>query len=318
MKAIIREKYGSPDILRLSEIARPVPREKEVLVKVLAASVNKADYYLLQGKPLPARLMTGLLKPGVKVLGADVAGIVEQIGPSVTQFKPGDEVFGDLSAGGFGGFAEYVSADEKFFARKPASLSYEESAALPMAAVTALQGLRNEGNIQAGQQVLINGASGGVGSFAIQIARAFGATVTAVCSTRKVDNARRLGADRVIDYHKTDFTKEEFKYDLIFDVVANYAVRTLVRQLKPKGTYVACAFSPAALVLGPWIQMTQAKQVISLMAKPDQADLQFVAKLAEEGKLKPTIENSYTLDDVADALRLIEKGGATGKLVISL
>jgi NADPH:quinone reductase-like Zn-dependent oxidoreductase len=318
MKAISREKYGSPDILMLREIERPVPRENEVRVKVLAASVNKADWYLLLGKPLPARLMTGLIKPKYKVLGADVAGFVEQTGSAVTQFKPGDEVFGDLSADGFGAFAEYVTADEQYLAKKPGNLTYEETAALPMAAVTALQGLRDKGKLRAGQHVLINGASGGVGGFAIQIAKALGAEVTAVCSTQKAGDARKQGADRVIDYHKADVTQAPYRYDLIFDVVGNHSILAISQLLKPKGTYVACNFSPGALLLGPWIKMSQGKHITSLMARPKQADLQYIAKLAEEQKIKPLIAQCYTLDDLADALRTIGKGGASGKLVISL
>ena len=318
MKATVREKYGRPDVLMLKEIARPVPKATEVLIKVLAASVNKADWFMLQGKPLPARLMTGLIKPKFPVLGADIVGIVEQTGSAVTQYKPGDEVFGDLSSNYFGGFAEFVTADEKFLAKKPTSLSYEETAALPMAAVTALQGLRDKGTLRAGQHVLINGASGGVGSFAIQIAKAMGALVTAVCSSSKVDNAIKLGADQVIDYRKTDFIKDDRKYDLIFDVVGNHSAKVMSKLLKPEGTYVACAFSPSAMLLGPWIKLSQGKHIRILMASPNKADLQYISKLAEEHKLEPIIDHCYTLEGVADALRAMGKGGLAGKLVITL
>lgn len=318
MKAIVREIYGSPDILVLKEIKKPVPKPYEVLIKVLATSVNKADWFLLQGKPIIVRLTEGLYKPKTLVLGADVAGIVEQTGSQVTQFKLGDEVYGDLSSGGFGGFAEFVTAHEKYLALKPSNLSYEESAALPMAAVTALQGLRDEGKLKAGQKLLINGASGGVGSLAIQIAKARGAHVTAVCSTLKTGHAKKQGADRVIDYLKTDFTSETQKYDLIFDVVGKHSAKVMCRHLKLKGIYVACAFSPSAILQGPWIKMSQGKDVKVLMAKPKQADLQFISKLAEEHKLKPIIDHCYTLDDLPDALHEMGKGSAAGKLVISL
>ena len=318
MKAMIREKYGSPDILVLKEIKRPVPKPYEVLIKVLAASVNRADCFLLQGKPFVVRLTEGLYKPKTLVLGADVAGIVEQTGSEVTQFKPGDEVFGDLSSGRFGGFAEFVTTHEKYLALKPTNLSYEESAALPMASVTALQGLRDEGKLKAGQKLLINGASGGVGSLAIQIAKARGANVTAVCSTLKVGHAKQQGADRVIDYLKTDFTSETHLYDLIFDVVGNYSAKVMSRHLMSEGIYVACAFSPSAILQGTWIKMSQGKNVKVLMAKPKQADLQFISKLAEKQELKPIIDQCYTLDDLPDALREMGKGSAAGKLVISL
>lgn len=318
MKAIINEKYGSPDILELREVERPEPGSKEVLVKVLAASVNKADWHLLRGKPFPVRLMAGLLKPGIRTPGADVVGIVERVGREVKQFRPGHEVFGDLSATGFGGFAEYVITDEKHLAKKPSNLTYEETAALPMAAITALQGLRDKGRIREGQQVLINGASGGVGGFAIQIARSFGARVTAVCSTPKVALARKQGADSVIDYSVQDFTKNGKLYDLIFDVVGNHAITAIDRVLKPGGRYVSCAFSMGALLWGPWKSLTEGKKMINLLADANQADLQFISKLAEDGELKPVIQKTFTLDDVPEALHTIGKGGMWGKLVITI
>jgi len=316
MKAIVNERYGSPDILELREVQRPVPKPNQVLVKVLAASVNRADSYLLSGKPFPVRIAAGLFKPKFKILGADIAGVVERVGSNVTQLKIGDEVYGDLSGSGFGGFAEYATVEETLLTQKPSTLTFEEAAALPMAAVTALQGLRNVGKIKAGQDVLINGASGGVGGFAIQIAKALGAKVTAVCSTRKMKNATAQGADQVIDYSVEDFTRAKKQYDLIFDVVGNHSVHALSRVLKSKGTYVSSTFSPALLFLGPWKSLSEGKKMSNFLAKANRADLQFICKLAEEGKLKPVIERTFSLNDVPEAIHTIEKGSSAGKLVI--
>lgn len=318
MKAIINEQYGTPDILALREVERPEPKPHEVLIKVLAASVNKADWHLLNGRPWPVRLMAGLFKPKYQTLGADVAGVVERVGSAVTQFRPGQEVFGELSATGFGAFAEYVTTDEKYLAKKPSNLTYEETAALPMAAVTALQGLRDKGRIKAGQAVLINGASGGVGGFAVQIAKAFGAKVTAVCSTNKADTAKQQGADLIIDYTKQDFTKEDRQYDLIFDVAGNHSITAIERVLRKGGRYVTCAFSMEAMLLGPCLSMIKGKTMTSLLAGTNQADLQFISKLAEDGQLKPFIQQTFTLDDVPEALRLMGRGGLAGKLVITV
>ena len=316
MKAIVNERYGSPDILELREAERPTPKPNEVLVKVLAASVNRADLYMLRGEPFPVRIAGGLFKPKYQILGSDIAGNVERAGSKVSQLKIGDEVYGDLSGIGFGGFAEYVTVDEKLLAKKPSTLSFEEAAALPMAAVTALQGLRDVGKIKAGQEVLINGASGGVGGFAIQIAKAFGGKVTAVCSTKKIENALAQGADQVIDYKDQDFTKAKKQYNLIFDVVGNHSVNALSRVLKSKGTYVSSAFSIAAFFLGPWKFITERKKMTNFLAKANQADLQFICKLAEEEKLKPVIERTFTLDDVPEALHTMGKGSSSGKLII--
>jgi NADPH:quinone reductase-like Zn-dependent oxidoreductase len=318
MKAITRQQYGSPDLLQLREVPRPEPGPREVLVKVLAAAVNKADWHLLQGKPFPVRLMGGLFKPRNPILGADIAGIVERVGDEVTQFRPGEAVFGDLSGTGFGGFAEYVTTDEQRLARKPSNLSHAAAAALPMAAVTALQGLRDKGRIQAGQQVLINGASGGVGSYAVQIAKACGATVTAVCSTRNMAQARQQGADHVIDYTVRDFTRGEQRYDLIFDVVSNHGIAALSRVLRQPGAYVTTAFSPGVLIRGPWQAWTTGQRFHNLLATTNPADLQYLAKLAEEEKVRPAIQQTFTLDDVPEALRLMGKGGLTGKLVVTV
>lgn len=316
MKAIVNKKYGSPDILELREVDRPEPKPNQVLVKVIAASLNRADWYLLKGEPFPVRLAAGLFKPKNQILGADISGIVERVGSSITQLKVGDEVYGDLSGIGFGGFAEYVAADEELLAKKPSTLSFEETAALAMAAVTALQGLRDIGKIKAGQEVLINGASGGVGGFAIQIAKALGAKVTAVCSTKKIENALVQGADQVIDYTFQDFTKAKKQYDLIFDVVGNHAVNALSRVLKSKGSYVSTIFSMDTLVIGLWKSLTEGKKMTSFLAKANQADLQFISKLAEEGKLKPVIEKTFALEDVPEAVHTMGKGNLLGKLVI--
>ncbi len=318
MKAIMNKRYGSPDVMELREVARPEPRKGEVLIKVLSASVNKADWHILNGKPFPVRLMAGLLKPKYQILGADVVGIVERVGASVTQFRPGDEVFGDLSGSGFGGFAEYAVAKEKFFAKKPSNLSYEHTASLPMASITALQGLRDKGEVGEGDNVLINGASGGVGGFAIQIAKSFGATVTSVCSEKKVEIARQLGADHVIDYHRQDFTRDEQQYDLIFDVIGNHSVGAINRVLKTGGRYVSCGFSLETMFMGPWKSMTEGKTLVNLIAGAKQADLQFISKLAEEGHLSPVIQQSFTLDDVPEALKVMGKGSAFGKLIITV
>lgn len=318
MKAIVNEKYGSPDKLVLQEVERPQPGKHEVQIKVLGSALNKADWYLLQGKPFPVRLMAGLFKPKHQILGADVAGIVEKAGMEATQFIPGDEVYGDLSTNGFGGFAEYAVANEKILAQKPSNFSFEQAAALPMASITALQGLRDYGKVKAGQEVLINGASGGVGTFAIQIAKAFGANVTAVCSTTKIEQAKKLGADQVIDYTKENFTLMEKHYDLILDIVGNHSISAIMKVLKAKGIYITCTFSPAVMLLSPWISMISGKRIKSYLANTNQEDLQFIAKLAEEEKLIPVIEKTYTLDDVPEALKKIGSGSTAGKLVISI
>src|SRR6266571_7120401 len=238
MKAIVYHTYGSPDVLKLKEVAKPTPKDDEVLIKVYAAAANAGDWHLLRGVPFLVRLVSGVLKPKNTILGADIAGRVEAVGRNVTQFQPDDEVFGDLSGCGFGGFAEYVCARENALALKPANLSFEEAAAVPSAGVTALQGLREKGQIQPGQKVLINGASGGVGTFAVQLAKSFGAEVTGVCSTRNVDMVRSLGADQVIDYTQADFTKNGQRYDFIFAVNGYHSIFDYKRALSPKGVYV--------------------------------------------------------------------------------
>ena len=322
MKAIVYHTYGSPDVLKLQEVQKPVPQDDEVLVKVHAASVNAGDWHLLRGVPFLVRLVSGVLKPKNTILGADIAGRVEAVGRNVTQFQPDDEVFGDLSGCGFGGFAEYVCARENALALKPANLSFEEAAAVPSAGVTALQGLREKGQIQPGQKVLINGASGGVGTFAVQIAKSFGAEVTGVCSTRNVDMVRSIGADQVIDYTQEDFTKNEQRYDLIFAANGYHPISAYKRALSPKGMYVMTGGSGAqmfqAMLLGPWISMTGSKKMGNLLKKSNQKDLALIKELLEASKVVPVIDRRYPLREVAEALRYVEAGHAQGKVVITV
>lgn len=323
MKAIVYEKYGSPDVLELKEVEKPTPKDDEVLVKVHAASANAYDWHMLRADPFLVRLMGGgLLKPKNTRLGADIAGRVDAIGRNVKQFRPGDEVYGDLSAWGNGGFAEYVSVPENAVASKPADLTFEEAAAVPMAAVTALQGLRDSGQIQPGQKVLINGASGGVGTFAVQIAKSFGAQVTGVCSTRNLDQARSIGADQVIDYTKEDFTKNGQRYDLILAVNGYHPISEYKRALNPTGTYVMAGGSNAqifqAMLLSRWMSSTGGKKMTAVAAKPNQKDLVFMKALLEAGKVVSVIDRRYPLGEVPEAIRYLEEGHAKGKVVITI
>ena len=323
MKAIVYHKYGSPEVLQLKEVEKPTPKDDEVLVKVHAASLNAADWHLLRGKPFLVRLMGfGLLKPKNKILGADMAGRVEAVGRNVKQFQPGDEVFGEISECGFGAFAEYVCAPENALALKPASMAFDEAAAVPLAALTALRGLRDKGQIQPGQKVLINGASGGVGTFAVQIAKSFGAEVTAVCSTRNLDKARSIGADQVIDYTQDDFTKSGQRYDLILAANGYHSIWDYKRALSPKGIYVMVGGSMAqmyqAMFLGPLISKTGSKKMGFLLQKSNQEDLVFMRELLEAGKVVSVIDRRYPLSEVPEALRYLEEGHARGKVVITL
>ncbi len=322
MKAIVYTHYGPPDVLKLEEVEKPTPKDDEVLVKVLAASAAAGDLLLLRAKPFLVRFTYGLLKPKHTILGAAVAGRVEVVGHNVTQFQPGDEVFGDLSECGFGAFAEYVSVPENALALKPTRLTFEEAATVPVSAVTALQGLRDKGQIQPGQKVLINGASGGVGTFAVQIAKSFGAEVTAVCSTGKMDMVRSIGADHVIDYTQEDFTQNGQGYDLILAANGYHSISDYKRALSPKGTYVMTGGSMAqlfqAMLLGLWISMTGSKKMGNLMAKLNQKDLVFMKDLLEAGKVVPVIERRYMLSEVPEAIRYLEEGHAKGKVVITV
>ncbi len=320
---MVYEKYGPPEVLELREVERPDHGDNEVLVRVYATSVVYSDLAFVRGKPFLVRLMgSGPLKPKHKILGADIAGRVEAVGRNVKQFQPGDEVFGDLSRYGWGGFAEYVCAPENALALKPANFSFEEAAAVPQAAVVALQGLRDKGQIQPGQKVLINGASGGIGTFAVQIAKSFGAEVTGVCSTRNLDMVRSIGADQVIDYTKEDFTKNGQRYDLILAVAGYRSIFDYKRALSPKGIYVVTGGSMAQIfqpmLIGPWITATGSKRMVNLSVRPNQEDLVFMKELIETGKVKPVIDRRYPLSEVAEALRYYGEGHARGKVVITV
>jgi NADPH:quinone reductase-like Zn-dependent oxidoreductase len=319
MKAIVYTKYGLPDVLQLKEAEKPAPKDDEVLIKVHAASLNAYDWHALTADIFLVRLMGfGLLKPKNKILGADMAGRVEAVGRNVTQFRPGDNVFGDI---GHGGFAEYACARENRLVSKPANLSFEEAAAVPMAALTALQGLRDKGRIQPGQKVLINGASGGVGTFAVQIAKSFDAEVTAVCSTGKMEMARSIGADQVVDYTKEDFTKSGRHYDLIFAANGYHPILDYRRALAPKGIYVMAGGTKAQIfqpmLLGPWVSLAGSKKMGGVSANVNQKDLVFIKELLEAGKIRPVIDRRYPLSEVPEALRYLGEGHAGGKVVIT-
>ncbi len=323
MKAIGYTQYGSADVLQLKEVDKPVPGDNEVLVKIHAASVNAADWRLMRAKPFLVRLYLGLLRPTrFQTLGADIAGKVEAVGKNVTQFQPGDEVFGDMAEDKFGGFAEYKCAHEDHLVLKPSNLSFEEAAAVPLAAMTALHGLRDEGQIRPGQKVLIKGASGGVGTFAVQLAKYFGAEVTAVCSTSKVEMSRALGADFVVDYTQKDFTGYGRRYDLILAVNGNRSIFAYKHALKPRGIYVMVGGKTAqlfqALLLGPLLCMFGKQKMGALTSISNQKDLQFLKELLESGKLKPVIDRRYSLNEVPDAIRYVEEGHAKGKVVINI
>jgi NADPH:quinone reductase-like Zn-dependent oxidoreductase len=322
MKAVVYTEYGPPDVLQLREVEKPAPKEDEALVRVHAASLNYPDWANVRGKPFLARLMSGaLIKPKHTILGADIAGRVEAVGRNAKQFQPGDEVFGDISECGFGGFAEYVSVPESALALKPANATFEEAAAVPMAAVVALQALRDPGRLQPGQKVLIVGASGGNGTFAVQIAKSFGAKVTGVCSTRNVDMVRSIGADHVIDYTREDLIQNGQRYDLILATAGYRSIFEYKRVLSPKGIYVSTGGAMAqtfqALLLGPWISMAGTQKMSAMLARPNQKDLVFVKELLEAGKVVPVIDRRYPLSEVADALRYYGKGHARGKIIIT-
>jgi NADPH:quinone reductase-like Zn-dependent oxidoreductase len=324
MKAIICTKYGSPDVLQLQDVAKSAPKDDEVLIKIHAASINSRDWRMMRAKPFFIRLMPGgFLQPKNKILGADVAGRVEAIGNNVKQFNPGDEVFGYLpSATGRGTFAEYVCANENAITLKPADLTFEQAAAVPLAALTALQGLRDKGNIQPGQKVLINGASGGVGTFAVQIAKAFGAEVTAVCSTRNLEMVRSLGADHVIDYTKEDFTQNGQQYDLILAVNGYHPISDYLKALKPEGTYVVAGGSMAQLfqvaLHGRRASKSGSKRTYVVSLVQSHKDLILIKELLESGKIMPVIDGYYPLSKTPEAFWYFEKEHPRGKVVISV
>ncbi len=314
MRAIVYQKYGSPDELELQEVDQPTPADGEVLVRIHATSANPLDWHFLRGTPFVVRAMAGLLKPKHQILGADVAGRVEAVGGKVTQFQPGDEIFG--CGNPLGAFAEYLCLPEKGVVLKPANLSYEQAAAVPVAALTALQGLRDKGQIQPGHEVLINGAAGGVGTFAVQIAKSLGAEVAGVCSTRNLEMVQSIGADRVIDYSKEDFTRTGERYDVILDLVGNRSGSDYKRALHANGILVAAASE--SVLRTQWMVMTGGKNMVSMLTKPNHKDLGFLKDLLETGKVSPVIDRSYALSEVAEALRYLEKGHAQGKVVITV
>ena len=323
MKAIVRERYGSPDVLKLRDIDRPVIDDDGVLVRVRAASINAYDWHMMRGRPSLVRLMTGLRKPKSTAMGVDLAGEVEAVGKNVTEFRPGDEVFGQR----VGALAEYVCGTAKsFLVPKPAGLTFEQAAAVPMAASTALQGLRDKGQIKPSQRVLINGASGGVGTFAVQIAKAFGAHVTAVCSTRNVDQARSLGADEVIDYTREDFTRGGRKYDVILDVASSGSLSSRRRVLEPNGTLVGVGAAnndgTASIVAGlletAVLSRFGNQKMPFFLAKNSKEDLIVLKELIEAGKVRPVIDRTYPLNQTAEAIRYLETGHARAKVVITV
>jgi NADPH:quinone reductase-like Zn-dependent oxidoreductase len=322
MKAIVYHNYGSPDVLKLEEVQKPVPQDDQVLVKVHASSVAAGTWHLLRATPFLIRFMSGLLKPKHKILGADVAGRVEAVGKNVTQFQPGDQVFGDLSDCGFGAFAEYVAVPEHALVLKPSNITFEQAATVPVSAVTALMGLRDHGHIQPGQKVLINGASGGVGTFAVQIAKALGAQVTAVCSTSKVALMRSIGADHVIDYKREDFTQNGQRYDLILAANGYHPISAYQRALSPHGIYVTTGGSTTqmfqAMLLGPLLSRNGNQKMGNMLARPNQKDLAFLKELLEAGKIVPVIDRCYPLSEVPEAIRYLEEGHAKGKIVITV
>ena len=318
MKAIVYTEYGTPDVLELKEIDRPIPKENEVLIKVYAVSLNDWDCGLLEGD-FVNRLLNGIFKPKIKILGSDIAGRVETVGKNVEKFRPGDNVFGDLS-GRWGGFAQYVCARENALALKPVSMTFEEAAAIPQAAMLAIQGL-HKGKIQSGQKILINGAGGGVGTFAVQIAKLYGVEITGVDSAGKLDMLHSLGFDHVIDYKREDFTKNGKRYDLILDAKTNRSVFDYTRALRPHGIYVTVGGSMIrllqALMLGPWISMISKKKIGIVALKPNK-DLAYMKELFEAGKVKPVIDGPYKLDEAPNAFRLFGEGAHKGKVVITV
>jgi NADPH:quinone reductase-like Zn-dependent oxidoreductase len=325
MKAIVYRDYGSPDVLHCEEIEKPIPGEKQVLIRVRAASVNPLDWHSVRGKPYVMRMGRGLRKPKTATrLGVDVAGQVEAVGRNVTQFRPGDDVFGGWLR--LGAFTEYVCAHESAaLVVKPESVTFEQAAAIPVAAFTALQGLRDKARIQSGERVLINGAAGGVGTFAVQIAKSFDAHVTGVCSTRNVEMVRSLGADRVIDYTQEDFTKRDERYDALFDCVGSHSLAAFRQVLNPKGSCIIAA-GPEGCWLGPLTRFIDAlilspfvsQKLVPFVARPNKQDLMVMLDLIGSGKVAPVIDRRYSLSEVSQAVRYVEQGHARGKVVITL
>ena len=322
MQAIMSRCYGSPDVLKLETVAKPAPGPDDVLVKVRAAGVNPLDWHYMRGSPYVMRLSSGLGVPAEPRLGVDFAGTVETVGANVSRFKPGDEVFG----GGNGAFADYlVIGEDRALAKKPGNMSFAQAATVPIAGVTALQALRDEGQLQAGQTVLINGASGGVGTFAVQIAKAMGARVTAVCSTRNIELVRSLGADHIVDYKREDYTEGDVQYDLIIDNVGNHSPFANRRAMTPDGILVMVG-GPDGNWIGPLVRPMQAavlspfvdQEFVLFLGAVNQADLEILAELGQSGKISPVIDRRYTLEDVPEAIRYSESGRARGKIIIEV
>jgi NADPH:quinone reductase-like Zn-dependent oxidoreductase len=316
MKALIQDRYGSPDVLELREVAKPAPNANEALVKVLAVSVNPADWHCLRGKPVFARATLGLLRPKNTILGGDIAGQVEAVGDSVGRFRPGDEIYANLNNHGFGGFAEYASVPGDVLALKPANLSFEEAAAVPMAGVTALQGLRHHGEIEMGQKVLVNGASGGVGHFAVQIAKSYGAEVTGVTSARNIDLVRSLGADHIIDYTSEDFTRTGQGWDRILDTIGNRSASDLRRALAPGGQCAVIGFTTMGKLLD--VRLRGGRRISVVTAHATARDLELLGELIEAGKLRPVIDRYYPFIELPAAIRYLEEGRARGKIAITV
>ena len=322
MKAIVCTEYGSPDVLRLAELEKPVPGDGEVLVKIHATSVNAGDWHVLRASPFLVRLVYGLFKPKVSVLGADIAGVVEAVGAGVSNFNVGDAVFGDISCYGFGGFAEYVCVPEEPLAKKPSKLTFLEAAAVPVASVVALQALRDAGKIEPGQSVLIYGASGGVGTFAVPLAKHFGAEVTAVCSTANVERALSLGADHAIDYTKEDFADGDARFDLIIGANGTRSIFDFRKALAPNGRYVSSGGATSqflqSVLLGPVLSLAGSRKCGNFLVRPNGRDVAFIAGLIEADVLTPVIDRRYSLAEVPDAIRYLEEGHARGKVVIDV
>jgi len=322
MKAIIQTAYGVPsEVLELMEVEKPTPKDDEVLIKVQAASITFGDLAAVKGEPWIARLSLGLNRPKIKTPGKDVAGQVEAVGGNVKQLKPGDKVFGDLSESGWGAYAEYVSAPEDALVLIPSNMTFQEAAAVPESAVVALQGLQDKGNIQPGQRVLIYGASGGIGTFAVQIAKSFDTEVTGVCSTRNLEMVRSLGADHVIDYTQEDFARHRQAYDLILATAGYRSIFDYRRALAPGGHYVATGGKMAQIfqpmLLGPWIS-SQDRKMTNLAMKPDKEDLSFIKELIEAGKITPVIDKSFPLSKLSQALQYYGEGRSRGKVIVTI
>jgi NADPH:quinone reductase-like Zn-dependent oxidoreductase len=321
MKAILFTRYGSPDVLQVTEVEKPVPNENQVLIKVMAASANPLDWHRMRGEPFLARMGEGLRKPRDTRLGADVAGQVESVGKNVTEFKPGDEVFGAVGAGSF---AEYVCTREKNLALKPSNVSFEAAAAAPVVGYTALQGLRDHGQIRAGQKVLVNGAAGGIGTFAVQLAKWYGTEVTGVCSTRNLDMVCSIGADHVVDYTREDFTRNGQQYDLIYDAIGNRSVFDYRRALAPGGKCVIAGFTSLPrlfehMLLGPWVSRRGNRKVGMMgISNAKKEDLLFIQELLETGKVVSVIDRRYPLSETAEAIRYLETLHARGKVIINV